>query len=81
MTISTTLTWTRYDGTPETLPEKGPVVLYWRDGHVPFPTKHAHHDDGRPVVVHPDTMSRGWFLSPGDLWAYIPERPEAPEAV
>lgn len=79
--LRTTLVWTRYDGTDTTLPEEGPVVLYWRDGYVPFPAKHERHNDGRPVVVQPDIIRRWWFLFPGDLWAYIPERPAAPEAV
>ena len=78
--LRTTLEWTRYDGTDATLPEEWPVVLYWRGGHVPFPAKHERHNDGRPVVVQPDIIRRWWFLFPGDLWAYIPERPAAPEA-
>ena len=72
MTI-TTLTWTRYDGTPETLPPFDTEVLVYLDGDI----------NVRTMVLD----IGGWrgkadglvLLGPsiGDLWAPWPEAPEA----
>lgn len=91
MTITTTLTWMRYDGTPETLPGAFTRVLLLRDKHV------------SSIAQFIDESGRwrgpsSFYGNPrvGDAWAWIPawwevERamttthdapwPNAPEAV
>ena len=72
-TITTTLTWTRYDGTPETLPEGGVTVLLARP-------------DWEVEVWDTQFTSGKWYgrrvntpLEVGDTWAYWPEAPEVLE--
>lgn len=75
MTITTTLTWTRYDGTPETLPKKGFVVLLVLQTRVYECTMSGHDDD--PVWVWGFGDSKTAAI--GDTWAYWPEAPEVRE--
>ena len=74
MTITTTLTWTRYDGTPETLPEAGADVLLaplWGGTKTYKATlcRSTRRFWQRPFDERP--------IAIGDLWAPWPEAPEA----
>lgn len=65
--------WTRYDGTPETLPEKNHVqVLFFRKGDLQG--SYFYHKFGE----HIELLSCGEQIIPkkGDLWAYLPQPPE-----
>ena len=73
-TITTTLTWTRYDGTPETLPEDGIDVLLCADGEV-RDTAYFFSEEENEWCIGPHSIE----LSVGDLWAYWPEAPEVLE--
>ena len=67
-TVTTTLTWVRYDGTPETLPGVFSSVLLLRDMHIGSIAQYidesgrwsglGNHCYGKPRV--------------GDIWAHLP---------
>ena len=71
--------WTRYDGTPETLPNDNPNmpisgdVLFIRQDKgftkIPLSGELYFNDEGNPCWK--DGMTY-WELEKGDLWAYIP---------
>jgi|GEM_PF-6563006 len=78
--MQTVITWTRYDGTPETLPEEGIEVIVVRGDSV-VPASMAIEDTG-------DSASTWWDLPRGncarvligDLWAPWPEAPKEVDA-
>lgn len=70
MTITTTLTWTRYDGTVETLPEHHKTVMVSRRGRT---LPHALYRSRGTFMA---TTTGGVMLQIGDLWALWPEAPE-----
>jgi len=72
MSITTTLTWTRYDGTPETLPEEGKPCIVCADEGGSFNMGHAQYTkDGWWVFYDFDVPARV-----DDLWAPWPVAPE-----
>lgn len=76
-TITTTLTWTRFDGAPETLPEEGVFVLLVGKTKVRERMLHTDCESGTSVwagVFEPQVPTKV-----GDTWAYWPEAPEVPE--
>lgn len=76
MTITTTLTWTRYDGTPETLPEKDRLCLVSRVFcGVPTLWQRPHYIP-KWAIDQWDDGSHGMGAKVGDTWAYWPEAPE-----
>lgn len=65
--------WVKYDGTPETLPERNHCqVLFFRKGETQG--MYFYHKFGE----HIELLSYGEQIIPkkGDLWAYFPEPPE-----
>lgn len=65
--------WVKYDGTPETLPERNHCqVLFFRKGETQG--TYFYHKFGE----HIELLSYGEQIIPkkGDLWAYFPEPPE-----
>ncbi len=62
------LRWTRYDGTPETLPEEGKEIIVKGEKFLPFCLWEGHWIDCT------DSFARDFNV--GDEWAYLPERDE-----
>ena len=75
-TITTTLTWTRYDGTPETLPGAWRDVLLIRDGRV-IPS--VYWINAGQAWDNYDNAECHYTPQIGDTWAYWPEAPEVLE--
>lgn len=76
--MQTVINWTRYDGTPETLPEdSGAYLLLCLGGKVYT----GSFDDGRfnDIACAMWSITCGPCIGPeiGDLWAPWPEAPEA----
>ena len=71
MSFTTTLEWTRYDGTPETLPEAEVEVLLCTNGNVRDVSYFFSEEENEWC-----TGSQCIELEVGDLWAYWPEAPE-----
>lgn len=72
---TTTLTWTRYDGTPETLPEERVFVLLVGKTKVRECMLDTDPLDDSPLWVWGLGDSKPVAI--GDLWAPWPEAPEA----
>ena len=73
MTITTTLTWTLYDGTPETLPKEDKFAI--------VSSKVRADSRNYGVCVHRgdgvwEYLPVGRPIEKGDMWAYWPEAPE-----
>lgn len=73
MTLETTLKWTRYDGTPGTLPEVGQSVLLERGGRVLAGAARLYSlpSAGRLWLCRDEWLA----LVHGDLWAPWPDAP------
>lgn len=72
--MQTVITWTRYDGTPETLPEDGEECIVRLTGEADTAAWHYDADDG----WYNDGI---WGLRPtiGDTWAPVPAAPQGVE--
>ncbi|GEB79739.1 hypothetical protein DDE01_11540 [Desulfovibrio desulfuricans] len=75
MSITTTLTWTRFDGTPETLPDNGVFVLLADKTKVREALLFAGYEDDNDMWAWGFGDSKP--LEIGDLWAPWPVAPEA----
>ena len=72
--MTSIVTWHRYDGTPETLPERcKPVLAFLTVERDVFPAYRWEYEDREFwQILASDSRS----IIVGDLWAYLPEPPE-----
>lgn len=73
--MQTVINWTRYDGTPETLPGEGKLVLVHSEGRVSSRALGAGCLDGGAWFY----LHRSRPIEIGDLWAPWPDAPQGVE--
>ena len=79
MKITTTLEWTRCDGTPATLPgDYLSVLVHSPGGEAMYAqsTGYLVADSHRALWVFHNAIFGVTEVQPGDWWAYFPELPE-----
>lgn len=74
--MTSVVTWVRYDGTEETLPEEGkPVLVLYPENKS---MRMATNSEGLTWVDFPDCLGSGSAtIEDGDLWSYLPMPREA----
>lgn len=70
------VTWVRYDGTEETLPEAGVAILLIRGGLLMRQSYSFNPIASEPLAIFGDIVSGLDAFCIGDLWAYLPAPPE-----
>jgi Lar family restriction alleviation protein len=76
--MTNVITWTRYDGTPETLPEIGEFVLLNTKDKGVIGVWWSDRDDGIDFWLHPTGCREAAAIEValGDLWVYLPQPPK-----